>query len=124
MSKRVIEFEGFCDQEPGWEFDMPLYMVAPILGYSEGGNLGEAETMVEDYLINRACGIKNEPYEPEDESELRSIRSVFARAKKGTARDGIYYWRRKVEVDDDDLDYSKDLESEELDGHRNSRANR
>lgn len=121
MGKEKIVFEGFCDHEPGWEFDMPVYMINPILAYAEGGNLGAADTMVEDYLINRSIGEENTPYEPENETELRSIKSIFARAKKGTSREGVYYWKRVVEVDDEDLDYSKDLESEDLDGHRNAK---
>ncbi len=38
MSKKIIEFEGFADQNPGWEFDMPVYMVKPMVMYAETSN--------------------------------------------------------------------------------------
>jgi hypothetical protein len=120
--KRIIEFEGYADQYCGWEFDMPVYMVNPVLGYTEHGNWGGADYIVEDYLIDRAIGEEYQPYEPMCKEELISIKSTFSRAKAGKARDGILYWRNVIEVDDDDLDYSRDIEPMTgLDGHRNSK---
>jgi len=122
--KRIIEFEGYADQYCGWEFDMPTYMVKPVLGYAEWGNWGIAENLVEDYLIDRAIGDEfSGAYEPECTEELISIKSIFSRAKAGKAREGILYWRNVIEVDDEDLEYSRDIEPMTgLDGHRNSKA--
>jgi hypothetical protein len=122
MAKRTIVFEGYADQEPGWEFDMPIYMVNPVLGYMEHGNVGAAENLVEDYLID--LSIKQDytdAYEPECTAELISIKSLFSRAKKGTARESIVYWHNTVEIDDEDDEYYRDIvPMEYLDGHRNS----
>lgn len=122
--KRIIEFEGYTDQNCEWEFDMPTYMVKPVLGYAEWGNWGIAENLVEDYLIDRAMGDEfSGVYEPECTEELISIKSIFSRAKAGKAREGILYWRNVIEVDDEDLEYSRDIEPMTgLDGHRNSTA--
>lgn len=123
MAKRIIEFEGFADQEPGWEFDMPVYMVKPVLGYAEWGNVGVAENLVEDYLIDMSVNGEYSAYEPECTAELISIKSLFSRAKKGTARESIVYWHNTVEIDDEDDEYSKDIvPMEYLNGHRNSTA--
>ena len=122
--KRIIEFEGYTDQDCEWEFDMPTYMVKPVLGYAEWGNWGAADTLVEDYLIDRAIGSEfSSAYEPECKEELISIKSIFSRAKAGKAREGILYWRNVIEVDDEDLEYSRDIEPMTgLDGHRNSKT--
>jgi hypothetical protein len=122
--KKIIEFEGYVDQEPGWEFDMPIYMVNPVLGYTEWGNAGAADNLVEDYLIDLSLKQNySDAYEPECTAELISIKSTFTRAKKGTARDGIIYWHNTVEIDDEDEEYYRDVvPMEELDGHRNSKS--
>ena len=117
MSKKIIVFEGYGDHEPGWEFDMPIYMVKPILGYTEDGNMGGADVLVEDYTINLSTGDENEPYEPQCKEELISIMSQFGRAKKGIARECVTYWKRVVEVDDEDPDYYREIERVDLDGN-------
>lgn len=111
MRQKTV-FEGWFDQHPGWEFDMPAYMVKPILGYVEVGS-GSAgiERLVEEYLISRfmtldetgkAAGTDEEFMCPLEERAAHSVRVQFGIAKKGRARPGVWYWRRVVEWDDED----------------------
>jgi len=98
--KQVTTFEGWYDQEPNWEFDMPVYMAHPVFGYSESGNSGGVEELIEDYQIDYFMG-KREFWNPNKE-EAKHIKSTFTRAKNGRARSGIYYWKRVTEWDDED----------------------
>jgi hypothetical protein len=115
--KRTTIFEGYFDQNCGWEFDMPAFMVKPTLGYVEVGS-GQAgiDQLVEEYLISRfmeqdesgkAIGTDKDFFCQIDEDIVRSTKIQFAFAKKGKARDGIFYWCRIVEWDDEDETYQK-----------------
>lgn len=122
--KRIIEFEGWCDYEaPGWQFDMPVYMVKPCLMYIEAGNDGGVDILIEDYLISRwmeidtsgkAIGTDTDlSYKVEDDDTYVTIhgcKTQFALAKKGKARKSIRYWRRVIEWDDEDENYERILE--------------
>jgi hypothetical protein len=117
--KQVATFEGWLDTEPGWEFDMPVFMVSPIMGYMEAGNDGGIDYLIEEYFITlfmeedengKAIGSLDEyPYQVE-EDWIRRIKINFNNAKKGKSRNGISYWRRVVEWDDQDISYQKILE--------------
>lgn len=97
--KKVITFEGWYDVEPGWEFDMPIYMVHPIGGEMIDGNPGGVETLVEDYLIDLSIGEPQDYFKDCDQKERKWIKSMFTRAKNKRARESIYYWKRVVEID-------------------------
>jgi hypothetical protein len=117
--KKTTVFEGWYDQEPGWEFDMPCYMNRPILGYCEPGS-GPAgvDELVEEYLISRfarlengrAIGTDDDFFLQMDDDAVHSSRVQFALAKKGKAREGVFYWRQVVEWDDEDESYTNVLE--------------
>lgn len=120
MTKRVTVLEGWFDQESGWEFEMPAYMVRPILGYVEAGS-GPAgvEELAEEYLLSRfwkqddsgkAMGTDEDFWRHVDEKEIRSVKAQFARAEKGKARKGVFYWRRVIEWDDEEINNSRVLE--------------
>lgn len=113
--KVTTVFEGFYDQEPGWEFDMPAFMLKPIMGYVECGS-GPAgiDELVEEYLISRfmqlgengkAVGTDDDFMCQIDEDHIHHARMQFAYAKKGRARNGVRYWRRVVEWDDENEGY-------------------
>lgn len=100
MSIQTITFEGFCDHESGWEFDMPVIMVKPTLICGYGGNSGEIDSMVLDAAIDLLHGKTL----PDDRAKTwpyprQYILRVFRLAKKGKARSGIRYWRRDVQID-------------------------
>ena len=120
MAKKIIEFEGFADQNPGWEFDMPVYMVKPMLMYGEDGNARGFDNLVEEYLINLSLGRLNDGlYNPIDDSEKKWIARTFSNAKKGLSRKDVLYMRRLCEIDDENDAFGVDLESENLVGNRN-----
>jgi len=111
--KQTTTFEGWYDQEPEWEFDMPVYMVKPVFGYSESGNSGGVDELIDDYMIDYSIG-KREFWNP-DKDEARRIKSTFSRAKNRKARYGVYYWKRVIEWDDEDENcQSKILEDVEV----------
>jgi hypothetical protein len=118
--RQVTTFEGWYDEDGGWEFDMPVYMVKPILGYTEAGSgVGGVEELVEEYLISRSEGEDEDGNVTEgdlpfgcgvDDDEIHFIKCQFAYAKKGKARAGVQYWRQVVEWDGELKDV-KELES-------------
>jgi len=120
VARQTTTFEGFYDQEPGWEFDMPAFMLKPIMGYVEvGSGPAGVDELVEEYLISRfmktdasgkASGTDDEFMCQIDEDHIHHARMQFAYAKKGRARQGVFYWRRVVEWDDEDQNYEKVLE--------------
>lgn len=106
IMKDVTTFEGWYDNNPSWEFDMPVYMVFPIGMYTEAGNPGGVDELIEDYMINRHLKTKQKDYlQVCDPKEKRWIKSMFTRAKNGKARRGIFYWKRVIEWDPDDEEY-------------------
>lgn len=120
VSKQTTVFEGFFDQEPGWEFEMPAFMVNPIMGYVEVGS-GEAgiDQLIEEYLISRfmkqdengkAIGDDDEFMCQIDPRDIDYAKKRFRRVKKRRAPRGIFYWKRVIEWDDEDANYQKVLE--------------
>lgn len=111
--KQITAFEGYYDEEAGWEFDMPIIMVLPTFRWGEGGNSGHVDSMVEDYLIDWGC----DGQQPEDEScddfEMSTIKEEFEAAKEGKPKSpGQSYWKRVIEWDPNDEDCNwKTLES-------------
>jgi hypothetical protein len=93
--QRVIVFEGFADTEPGWEFDMPVYMIRPVKQEGCGGNVGYAENMIEDYLIELYPADEPES----EEGDWSGVMRQFRRAREGEGKpDRLVYWRRVVTI--------------------------
>ncbi|HEY0155441.1 MAG TPA: hypothetical protein VGB92_25820 [Longimicrobium sp.] len=91
----LIVFEGFADTEPGWEFDMPVYMIYPVRVEGCGGNIGYAEDLVEDYLFELSCG--NTP--ASEDGEWAGSMRQFRRARAGKGKPGrLVYWRQEVRI--------------------------
>lgn len=129
--RRTVVFEGWYDQAaPGWEFSLPVYMVKPCLMYTDDAGSGPdgVDGLIEDYLISRwmktdangkAIGTEEDLDHGMDEDDdttyttAHGCRVQFALAKKGKARQGVLYWRRVVEWDDEDENYMKVLEDSE-----------
>ena len=121
--KQVTTFEGWLDTEPGWEFDMPVYMVNPIIGYTEAGNDGGIDTLIEEYFLalfmeedenGKAIGNLNEYYCQAEEEDFRRIKINFSNAKKGRSRSGISYWKKVIEWDDHDINYQKIIDDSRI----------
>lgn len=117
--KQITTFEGWLDYSPGWEFDMPVYMVKPIGGYAEAGNDGGIENLIEDYFIDlfmdedengKAIGEVNNYFEECEPEEKKYVKTIFSKAKNNKARKGVYYWKRVIEWDDENIEYEKTLE--------------
>lgn len=97
MKTKIIIFEGFGDQESGFEFDMPIYMIKPIKKYcDEAGSIYHAENMIEDYLIDLSLGDN-----PKNEEMPKTIINQFYRARDGKAGKNIIYWKCKVTINGD-----------------------
>lgn len=101
MGKKITTtFEGWYDENPEWEFDMPVYMVNPVGGYIEAGNSGGVENLIEDYQIAISNGDKPDDYfENCEAKEKKYIKSMCTRAKNKKAREGITYWKQVIEWD-------------------------
>lgn len=87
---RTIVFEGFGDTEPGWDFDMPVYMIRPVKREGIGGSVHYAENMVEDYLIDLSLGdeIADDPG-----VNWKYVMRLWRRAKRGERPQRLIYWR-------------------------------
>lgn len=119
--RQTTVFEGWYDQEPGWEFDMPVYMVKPILGYTDSAGSGPAgvDELIEEYLISRfmqldangkAIGTDEDFVCHLEEDTIRTAKRQFGIAKSGKAREGVFYWRTVVEWDDEDESHHEVIE--------------
>lgn len=107
----TIVFEGFVDYEAGWEFDMPVMMVKPVIMAGDGGNSGHIDDIVEIYCIDLSMGRVWKDEKPSKSGFIWPYRTAtfhshFRKAKAGKARRGIEYWSRTVQLrfDGDDFE--------------------
>lgn len=74
---------------------MPVYMIKPVKREGIGGNIGHAEDLVSDYLIDLYPDSK-----PEDEDgPWAAVMRQFRKAKRGEGKpDRLVYWRQEVAI--------------------------
>lgn len=96
--KKTIKFEGFADFNSGAEFGLPIIMVSPKRLITEDhGNIGGAESMIEDFILDLDIGDipKHDPY-----LKKSLVDKDLQRAKKGSKR--FRRWSAIVEYDSED----------------------
>jgi hypothetical protein len=94
MRKR-LEFEGFCDLNSGWEFDMPVFLVSPIrLMHEAGSASGGIEEVLENYMLNLDL---KDPNRSDKHLDKAVLLAAFESAKKRSRR--YRYWSASVEYD-------------------------
>jgi len=110
--KRIDVFEGYYDPDCGWEFDMPVVMINPVLRESFSNNTGGIIDLVERFQDSVALFIANPDVNrlPEDDEislrDKKRLKRMFQRAKKrhesgNRGEKGARYWKLVVEWDSD-----------------------
>ena len=97
--KKTILFEGFYDTDSGYEFDMPMFLVQPVIRMFEAGNSGEVERIIEDYFID--WDIDGKPWKDENGLSKAAVRKDFESSKLKNKR--FKYWSAMVEYESEDL---------------------
>ena len=113
MSWRIDTFEGFYYPDCGWEYDMPIVMVKPVLVDSFGGNTGYIDDIIENYMIDVSLALEKGTEEPKDEvtKDRKTILAMFNRAKKRCESEsdsgkGAIYWKKVIRWNPENLDDS------------------
>jgi hypothetical protein len=113
MATEKIVFEGFYDDESGWEFEMPYFVLTPYRAAWQptGSAYGLEQDVVEDYMIDMACGFPwvsaASSRSDVDNANWPEIERAFNAAKRahetGTKLNGkyggVHYFRFVVEYD-------------------------
>ena len=101
---KPVVVESIIDGGCGWEFDAPLHIVRPFHWYSVTGSVwtGAPEVKLEEIILDlsiHGSSIVADgnwwPYPDE-----KYLVGLFQRAKRGSARDGVWYLRTTVTVHD------------------------
>ena len=108
--KKVIKFEGWSREMPEWEFDCPVYMVKPELRFMFGNSVGDAEYLVENYLIDMAVGGDPSDGFCDDYHSEQTVKRTLTLARKGKAGKSVSYWTTTIEIDTEDGDYDNIIE--------------
>lgn len=98
--KKTLTFEGFLVNDSGWEFEAPLYLIKPIIQMRAVGNIGEAEHIVEDYMINLSLGDENKS----DVGHYATKKWVLESFEKAKKKKGQFtYWKKVIEYNETEL---------------------
>jgi len=110
--KRIDVFEGYYDPDCGWEFDMPVVMINPVLRESFSNNTGGIVNLVEEFQDSLSLFTENPSVNrlPEDDEislgDRKRLQRIFQRAKKrhesgNRGEKGARYWKLVIEWDSD-----------------------
>jgi hypothetical protein len=102
---KKIVLEGFYDLNSGYEFDMPCFLVKPVIRLFDIGSAGEIDRIVEDYMIDLSEG---EIWKDDKCLSDISVEKDFTKAVKGSKR--FKHWKVIIDFDD-----TKDYDEEEFD---------
>lgn len=115
MARKIITFEGFVDYDPGYEFDLDVFMLRPVRQHDYSGNDGGIDYLVEDYCINLSLGDRPEDLDQSEfmneEWNLEELEQEFQRLKVAPTETRCY-WRRVVEYDPDTEETFRVIEAE------------
>lgn len=105
VEKKKYILEGYIDCNPGYEFDLDVFLLAPVRQHRYGGNAGAIDEMVEEFAIDAAL---SKEWKNDDSAfwDWDKIKKRFERLKKKNQK-SAYYWKRIIEVDatnDDDYE--------------------
>jgi len=106
--KKQIVFEGFYDEDPGWEFDMPVWTMKPYKLYDCNANSSGQGiwSSIEEYFIALSMG---EILTDDECCNNKATKSMFTRAKNGHSRESVKYWKCVVEYDDETIEDEMDF---------------
>ena len=101
--KQII-FEGYYNENAGWEFDIPIALVHPICQFFDcHSNTGGIEDIIESYMVDLSLDNNIHEFEYKD-NLIKEFRDIKIGKKSGN------YWKAVVEYDEskiktDDFDY-------------------
>lgn len=123
MPKQRLVFEGFYDNDSGWEFDLPVYLMRPVRRlYIGGSGEGKIQDLIEDYVIDvwNETEIKGEDG-PDSPIDFNALERDLILAQEGRNWEGVTYFLEEVEFDEDPEWGSyeiRSVRSERVDNHR------
>lgn len=99
--KRMV-FEGFCDHESGWEFDMPIIVVKPFIYCSHGSDIEGIREILE-HIADQIVGGKKFKSEtktwPYTASTIRRYLRLSKAGKPTRNMAGVAYFAVTMDLD-------------------------